>query len=59
MGTVAGAVVGFGVGYLADKAMRAGGVDKLVANGVTGAVDGAEKALGSATNAVVPAFRPT
>ena len=52
VGTVAGAVVGFGVGYLADKAMRAGGVDKLVANGVTGAVDGAEKALGSATNAV-------
>jgi hypothetical protein len=42
-GTAVGAVVGFVggvvVGYAADKIMRAGGVDKLIAKGVTFAID--------------------
>ena len=39
VGTVVGAVVGMGAGYLADSALRAGGVDKMVGNAVSGAVD--------------------
>lgn len=39
VGTVVGAVVGMGAGYFADQALRAGGVDKMIGNAVTGAVD--------------------
>lgn len=39
VGTLAGAAIGFGVGWLADKGLRALGVDKLVAAGVEKAVE--------------------
>lgn len=39
VGTVVGAAIGLGAGYLADKALRAGGVDKMIGNAVSGAVD--------------------
>jgi hypothetical protein len=42
-GTAVGAVIGFGVGvvagWAADKALRYGGVDKMIAKGVTAAID--------------------
>ena len=46
-GTIVGGVIGFGVGmaagYLADKGLRGLGVDKMIANTVTSAIDaGAE-----------------
>ena len=43
-GTVVGAVVGLGVGFAADYVMRSGGVDKAVANVVSGGVDAAKAA---------------
>jgi F0F1-type ATP synthase membrane subunit b/b' len=43
LGTVVGGVVGFGVGvvagWAADKALRYGGVNKMIAKGVTAAID--------------------
>jgi hypothetical protein len=39
VGTIVGAGVGLAAGYLADQTLRAGGVDKLVGNAVSGAVD--------------------
>jgi Domain of unknown function (DUF4329) len=39
VGTAVGAVVGLGVGIATDYVMRAGGVDKAVANVVSGGVD--------------------
>jgi hypothetical protein len=43
LGTVVGGAVGFvvgaGVGYITDKALRYGGVNKMIAKGVTAAID--------------------
>lgn len=43
LGTVVGGAVGFvvgvGAGYIADKALRYGGVDKMIAKGVTYTID--------------------
>ncbi|MEW6735140.1 MAG: hypothetical protein AB1489_27865, partial [Acidobacteriota bacterium] len=55
-GTVVGGVIGFGVGvvagYLADKGLRGLGVDKMIAKGVTAAIDkGTEIAKGIANTA--------
>ncbi len=50
VGTAVGAVVGLGVGFAADYVMRAGGVDKAVAQAVSSGVDalksGAAKVAG-------------
>ena len=43
-GTAIGAVVGLAVGFGADYVMRAGGVDQVVSNAVTGAVDAGKNA---------------
>ena len=39
VGTVIGAAVGLGAGFLADHALRAGGVDKMIGNAVSSAAD--------------------
>lgn len=39
VGTVIGAGVGLAAGYLADQALRAGGVDKMIGNAVSSAAD--------------------
>jgi hypothetical protein len=39
VGGAIGFVVGVGAGYIADKALRYGGVDKMIAKGVTFAID--------------------
>jgi hypothetical protein len=39
VGAVVGFVVGVGVGYLTDKALRYGGVNKMIAKGVTATID--------------------
>jgi hypothetical protein len=44
-GTAVGAVVGLGVGFAADYVMRAGGMNKLVGNAVSGGVDMAKGAV--------------
>ncbi|MEL7367402.1 MAG: YwqJ-related putative deaminase [Myxococcota bacterium] len=55
-GTVVGAAAGFVggavVGYATDAVMRAGGVDKLVANTVTGAIEGVGSAVESVGSAL-------
>jgi len=55
-GTAVGAVVGFavgvGVGMLTDAALRYGGVDKMVAHGVTTAIDTTTEFVGNAADAV-------
>lgn len=55
-GTAVGAVVGFavgvGVGMVTDAALRHGGVDKMVAHGVTSAIDATTQFVGNASEAV-------
>lgn len=55
-GTAVGAVVGFavgvGAGMLADAALRHGGVDKMIANTVTTAIDRGSEFVGQASNAI-------
>ncbi len=43
IGNLVGAVVGFGVGYWADKRLRQAGVDQVIARGVSSAIDGATR----------------
>ena len=47
-GTVVGAVVGFGVGMGVDYVMRKGGVNKMVAGGVTATIDAGVELAGKA-----------
>ncbi|HVF50734.1 MAG TPA: M91 family zinc metallopeptidase [Pyrinomonadaceae bacterium] len=47
VGTLAGAAVGFAAGYLADKALRGLGVDKLIATGVEKAVEFGQNVVSS------------
>jgi hypothetical protein len=49
LGTAVGAVVGLGIGIGADYVMRAGGVDKAVANLVAGGVDAVKGAASRVT----------
>lgn len=60
VGTVIGGLVGFAAGaaagYLADKGLRGLGVDKLVAQGVTAAYDGAKNLIGGAINTLSSVF---
>lgn len=55
-GTAVGAVVGFavgvGVGMLTDAALRYGGVDKMIAHGVTSAIDATTEFAGNVSDAV-------
>ena len=52
VGTVAGAVIGFGVGY----ALSATGADKAIANGVSSTIRGVESAASDVKNAVANFF---
>ncbi len=51
VGGAIGFVVGVGAGYIADKALRYGGVDKMIAKGVTFAIDKGMELGGKAVQA--------
>ncbi len=55
-GTVVGAAVGFAAGYLADKGLRGLGVDKAIADGVTGLAEGAKNIASNAINKLSSIF---
>ncbi len=48
VGAVVGFVVGVGAGWVADKALRYGGVDKMIAKGVTATIDKGMELAGKA-----------
>ncbi|MCU0238665.1 MAG: hypothetical protein MUC29_04415, partial [Pyrinomonadaceae bacterium] len=48
VGAAVGFVVGVGAGWVADKALRYGGVDKMIAKGVTATIDKGMELVGKA-----------